>query len=145
MTMFASQDPWQSPSAPIPQQSGSNTKPLAIASVVIGILSLPLMFCCSCMGLPLPLIGLGLGGYALFEVRKVGGDQTLAVVGTVLNGLCLVLFALMFVIAIAKQDFNRFDEIMSPEVMEELQVVPDTPEVPAVPETPETPEVPGNE
>ena len=120
--MFATQDPWQSPSAPVPQQ-GSTNQTVAIVSVVLGVVSMPAIFCCSCIASPVPMVGLGLGAYALIDARKRNGDQVLAIVGTVLNGLVLLAMVGFMVFAILSNgvsDLSDFDRVMESDIVDSL-------------------------
>jgi hypothetical protein len=82
------------------QQPKTNT--LAIISLICGILSLPLLFCC--YGMPFNLIGLVTGIIALSQTKGDPEGQTgrgLAIGGIATSLLSLVGSVLMLVFAIA--------------------------------------------
>ena len=78
------------------QQPKTNT--LAIISLVCGILSLPLTFCC--YGLPFNLIGLVTGIIAFSQIKGDPGSQTgmgLAIGGIVTSLLSFLVMGMMVV------------------------------------------------
>ncbi|MBI5965151.1 MAG: hypothetical protein HY863_16860 [Chloroflexi bacterium] len=71
-------------SSPVPAPNG-NAKIMAIASLVLGVINLCAWFLPIC-GIPLSLIGLGLGFFGM----KDQSQKTLAIIGMVLCGLGLL-------------------------------------------------------
>jgi len=82
----------QPPRAPSPK-----TNVLAIISLICGIVSLPMVFCC--YGLPFNLIGMVTGGIAILQINKDPENMTgkgMAIGGIVASLLSLVM-VLLFV------------------------------------------------
>lgn len=82
----------QPPYAPqyIPTASGpatSRTSGLAIASLVTGILSIPLLCCCGVFSAPVGVAAIGLGVFALKQVNQGGLDgKALSIIGISMGG-----------------------------------------------------------
>ena len=64
---------------------------MAIASLVVGLVSLAVGFCCGLCGSPLPIVGLILGVVAVTQTDERG----LAIAGIVVNGLAIVVIVAM--------------------------------------------------
>ena len=71
---------------------------LGIASLVLGILSLPLAFCCGLFSLPLSGVGLILG---IIGITKSPTNRGLAITGTILSGVGIVLAVVMVILGLA--------------------------------------------
>jgi hypothetical protein len=69
---------------------------MATTSLVLGILSLPLGFCCGLFSLPVSILGLVFGGLGL----KTEG-RSMAITGMVLSGLGLAMAIIMVVVGVA--------------------------------------------
>ena len=67
---------------------------MAIASLVIGLLSLAVGFCCGLCGSPFPIIGLILGIVAISQTH----DRGLAIAGIVLNVIGIVVIVAMLAV-----------------------------------------------
>lgn len=78
---------------------GGGGQGLAIGSLVLGILSLPLAFCCGLFSLPISIIGAILGVVHL--VQKKAEGKGMAIGGVVLSGLGLVLAIAMVFLGLA--------------------------------------------
>ncbi|MFZ5480360.1 MAG: DUF4190 domain-containing protein [Myxococcota bacterium] len=83
--------------APPPQ----TTNPLAIAALVCGLISLPCV--CGCYGLPFNLIGVILGGIAMFQSSgdPTQGGKGLAIGGIAASVLSFLLGFSMFALGLA--------------------------------------------
>ena len=90
-------NPYAQPQS-IPQpnyQQGHGTppvSPLAITSLVTGIISLPFSFCCGCLGIPLGLIAVvcGVIGISQCNSGQYSG-RGMAIAGTICGGVGLLL------------------------------------------------------
>ena len=81
---------------------GSRTHVLAIASLVMGILSLAL--CCCCYGLPFNVLGIVFSAVALVQIRNDPEHyqgRGMAIAGLALSLLSLLLVGLLMVIGVA--------------------------------------------
>jgi hypothetical protein len=102
-----SDNPYHSPTQPIPPRSDPNDKKgLAIASLVLGIVGL-MTGCCWLLGLPCSVIGLILGLIAMKSSNS--SNRTLAIIGVVLSslGILIGLAAAIFGIVMALNDHGQ--------------------------------------
>ena len=74
---------------------------LAITSLILGILSFPLMCCCY-LNVPTALLGTALGAVAMYKPNGRG----LAITGLAINIISLVIFAGLFVLGFGMQAAN---------------------------------------
>lgn len=89
--------------------ASNNTK--AVASLIIGIVSLPIAFCCSIFGL-VSIAAIVLGRMAKNEIAASGGTQSgagIAQAGFVLGIVGAVLSVVMFIVSIAIFSSGNFD------------------------------------
>ncbi|WP_232016838.1 DUF4190 domain-containing protein [Gordonia insulae] len=73
----------------------------AIASLICGVLSLPLAFMCSGLGLPLPIVAVVLGFLARRDIENSGGLKTgsgMALAGIITGAVGIVLMLLMLTV-----------------------------------------------
>ena len=111
--MSVPQNPYEAPSAPSPSPYGyppaKNQTPLLLAigplaTGAIGMMScLPLVGCCM---MPLPLVSIGLGAFALTQ-KPEQPPKIMAIVGIVLSGLTLVAWIAMFAITLASASLSH--------------------------------------
>ncbi|MFO0549171.1 MAG: DUF4190 domain-containing protein [Polyangiaceae bacterium] len=89
------------PGGPPPQA----TESLAWVSLGAGIAGVPLTFCCSVIGLPVPIVALVCGFMALSKIKaepyRLGG-KNLAIAGIVLAGVGLAALVLRIVLGFAQ-------------------------------------------
>lgn len=81
---------------------GPRVSPLAIVSLVTGILSLPLTFCCCLFSVPLSLVAIICGAIAIPQCRP-GGPYTgrgLAVAGLTLGLIAILLIVGMIILQV---------------------------------------------
>lgn len=79
--------------------AGGRGQGLAVASLILGIVSIPLALCCWVLGIPVALIGGVLGIVHLVQGRSEG--RGLAIAGVVCSGLGVVAVILGLVLGIA--------------------------------------------
>ena len=93
---------YQSPafSQPIPQMTTVPGKGMAVASLVLGIVSL-VFFCVWYIALSCGIVGLILGGIAMNKAKTVGMRNGLAVAGLVCSCIGVGLMVLLYVMVIA--------------------------------------------
>ena len=75
---------------------GGSTEPLGIVSLILGVLSIPLYFCCGVFGMVLNLVlnltGIVLALVALSRAKsRPGQSKAIPIAGLVINGLLLLL------------------------------------------------------
>lgn len=72
---------------------GSQKNPLALASMICGIVSLPMLGCCGVFALPMALIGIVTGGLSLANIKKDPSldGRTQAIVGIATGALNILL------------------------------------------------------
>jgi hypothetical protein len=83
--------------------AGGSGQGLAIASLILGIDSLPLGFCCGLFSLPVSATGVILG---IIGITKSPDSKGLAITGTVLSGVGIVLAVLMVILGVAMNVAN---------------------------------------
>jgi hypothetical protein len=89
--------------------------PLAIAGLVLGIVSLPFGFCCMCYGLPFNIVGLVLSIVALVQINRepqIERGTPMAIVGVVLSVFSIIATFVMKAVGVA---------ILSTDWMQKLQ------------------------
>lgn len=84
------------PPPPLSGQTTSSADIMAILSVIFGGLSIPSVCCCWIFGLAFAMAGVGLG------IAGLSGKQyrVLAIIGICLGGICLVMYAALFILLI---------------------------------------------
>lgn len=91
-----------------PPPPAQPTPTLAIASLVCGILALPLSCCCGIFAVPLPLLAIGLGVFAM--VSPDAGGKPMAI-GGIICGVLALLWAIIAIILV----------FVNPEFMQQMQ------------------------
>jgi hypothetical protein len=79
---------------------GSQQEPMAIISLVLGVVAIPLWFCCGLFSLALTVVGVILGFVSLGRFNREPGRYTgkpLAIAGLVVNGLFLVVNVVLMI------------------------------------------------
>lgn len=121
------QNPSQNPYAagqaqpqPNYQQRGpqnSQPSPLAIVSLVCGIVSLPFSFCCGCFSIPLGLTAVVCGIVALAQMKNPAySGKGMAVAGIACGGVSLLLVVVLIILQVflniggGMGDFDRFGD-----------------------------------
>lgn len=87
--------PYGVPGAMTPQTDGRAT-----ASLICGVLSLPLIFFCSALAVPLPIVAVVLGVLARRDIANSGGLRTgsgMALAGIITGAIALVLMVIVLV------------------------------------------------
>ncbi len=67
---------------------------LAIVSLITGLVSVPLSFCCTLISFPLQIVSIVCGGIALSKISKSNGalkGKEMAIIGIILASLTIVL------------------------------------------------------
>ena len=77
------------PASSFPTPAAGGTDPLAIASLVCGLLALPSMCCCGCISLPLALAAIVLG--VLVAMKPESESKILAYGGIATGAITLLL------------------------------------------------------
>jgi hypothetical protein len=78
-----------------PGPGGQETEVTAVVSLITGILGIPGSFCCSFLAIPLWLVAIASGAYALSKINKEPArykGKEMAIGGIVLGALAVVLF-----------------------------------------------------
>lgn len=73
--------------------AGGSTDSTAGAALAMGVISVPLSFCCGVLAFVVNLIGLGLAIAAVVKVTRAGrqfGNRPLAYAALIINGLVLI-------------------------------------------------------
>jgi len=110
-------DPYESPPEGDPAAAAyanvaPSFNPLAIISLVCGLLSV--FACCCILFLPIPLVGLVCGLIGISQINanpQTQKGKEMAIVGVVLSGLFLGLFALLMILNVAG--------VLSPEMFDQ--------------------------
>ena len=102
----------------VPYQSTASTNPLAITSLILGIVSFPTAFCYGC-GLIFAIAAIVLGLVARNQIKQSGGHQTgdgLALAGLILGSVvaglvvigvvCYLLFILIMILIPSGSDYS---------------------------------------
>lgn len=103
-------NPYQAPGGtgaqfgPPPQQSPA----LAIASLVCGILGILMSCCCGLFAIPLPLLAIGLGVFAM--MKPDGAGKGMAIGGIICGAVAILMVVVLFVVALS-----------NPELLQQLQ------------------------
>lgn len=101
-------DPYESPPEGDPAAAAAHHNvapsfnPLAIISLVCGLLSV--FACCCLLFLPIPLVGLVCGLIGISQINanpQTQKGKELAIIGVVLSGLFLALFAVLMILNVA--------------------------------------------
>lgn len=108
------QPPAEPPPPPEPPKPPVNKdNPLAISSMVMGILSMPLMGCCFYFGLPLALAAIATGVISLRNQKaspEGTGSRAIAIAGIVCGGIGLVMFAALLAIGLLGAGLQAIQE-----------------------------------
>ncbi|HVV00627.1 MAG TPA: DUF4190 domain-containing protein [Verrucomicrobiae bacterium] len=113
---FAELNP--APAAPAPSPfpaaavAAPPTDPLAVAGLVLGILSV--IFSCCCYGLPFNIAGIVCSAVALSRINRypeLWGGRSLAVAGLILSILSIILAIVLFTFGIALRSSGLFRKI----------------------------------
>lgn len=103
--------PEEQPETPHYEAVDTRTSGLAIASLICGILSLPIMFCLSVVGIPVALAAVVCGHMARAQAKAshgACGGSGMAFAGLILGYTCLLLalaWILLFILVIGKNGF----------------------------------------
>lgn len=85
-----------------PYDTGPKNNPLAIASLVLGIISVPTIFCCG-LGIITAILAIIFGCFSLGAIRRSDGSQAgsgLAVAGLVIGIIAIVIIIVVIAILV---------------------------------------------
>jgi hypothetical protein len=94
-----------------PGGGGMQTDPMAIISLVTGIVSMPTMFCCSFFGIPISLTAIVLGLVSISKINQQPNrfeGKGMAIGGIATGAVGLLLFGLFFALGLAGALLRRF-------------------------------------
>jgi len=90
---------WQPPPPP-PMQSGGQKQGLAIATLILGIFSITIGWCCS-MGLLTAPVGIVLGIVSLVQIKNdpsQNASKPLSLIGLILSSIYVLVWILIFIL-----------------------------------------------
>ncbi len=92
------------PGWPPPGPVGPIQNQKALAALILGLISIPFMFCCGCIGLGTGIASLVCGVLGRKEIQASGGAQTgdgMALTGIVIGIIAIVVSIVMMIIGVA--------------------------------------------